>query len=120
MKEFLLLIRSEGDCSEKMAPDVHKVHFQKVVQYIDNLKTAGKLISAQPLTMSGSIMQGKGATFKDGPFIETKEVIAGYFLFRANSYEEAKEIAKAHPILEDEPTTRIELREIKMEEGINC
>lgn len=120
MKEFLLLIRSEGDCTEKMSPEVHKSHFQKVVNYIDNLRTTGKLISAQPLTMNGSIMQGKGSAFKDGPFIETKEVIAGYFLFRANTYEEAKEIAKAHPILEDAPESRIELREIKREEGINC
>jgi hypothetical protein len=119
MKEFLLLIRSEGDCAEKMSPELHKVHFQKVVNYISDLSNKGLLISAQPLTMFGSILQGKGNAFKDGPFIESKEVIAGYFLFRANDFEEAKKIAKAHPLLEDEPTSRIELREIKIEEGIN-
>jgi hypothetical protein len=119
MQEFMLLIRSEGDCADKMSPELHKVHLQKVINYIDNLKAQGRLISAQPLTMLGSILQGSKAAFKDGPFIESKEVIAGYFLFRANSFEEAKEIAKAHPLLEDEPTSRIELREIKIEEGIN-
>lgn len=120
MKEFLLLIRNEGECAEKMAPEVHKIHFQKVVDYIDNLRAKGRLVSAQPLTMDGSILQGKGATLKDGPFIESKEVIVGYFLFKAESLEEAKKIAKAHPMLEDEPNSRIEVREIKMEEGINC
>ncbi|MBS1600191.1 MAG: hypothetical protein JST75_18330 [Bacteroidetes bacterium] len=119
MKEYLLLIRSEGDCAETMSPEVHKAHLQRVINYIGNLKDTGRLISAQPLTMKGSIIQGKGSAFKDGPFIESKEVIAGYFLFRANDYEEATEIAKSHPILEDDPTTRIELREIKKEDGIN-
>jgi hypothetical protein len=119
MKEFLLLMRTEGDCAEMMSPDVHKIHLQKVINYIGDLKDSGKLISAQPLTMSGAILQGKGNTFKDGPFIETKEVIAGYFLFRAKSLQEAKEIAMAHPLLEDDPTARIEIREIKHEQGIN-
>jgi hypothetical protein len=120
MQEFLLLIRSEGDCAEQMTPEQHHVHFKKVLNYIDNLKSTGRLISAQPLSMHGSIFQGKGAAFKDGPFVETKEVIVGYFLFKANSFDEAKEIAKAHPLLEDDESSRIELREIKMEAGINC
>lgn len=119
MKEFLLLIRSEGECAETMAPETYKAHLKKVISYIDDLRTSGKLISAQPLTMSGTIIQGKGSTFKDGPFVEAKEVIAGYYLFKAENFEEALEIAKAHPLMEDEPTSRIEVREIKKEEGIN-
>jgi hypothetical protein len=119
MKEFLLLIRTEGDCAEQMSPELYKTHFQKVVDYIDNLRASGKLISAQPLAMDGAILQGKGSSFKDGPFVETKEVIAGYFLFKAADFGEAREIARAHPILEDDPNARIELREIKREKGIN-
>jgi hypothetical protein len=117
MKEFLMLIRTEGDCADTMSPEFHKLHLQKVISYIADMQKAGKLISAQPLSMKGAILQGK--TFKDGPFIESKEVVAGYFLFHAGDLNEAKEIAKAHPILEDEPSARIELREIKKEEGIN-
>ena len=119
MQEFMLLIRTEGDCAEQMAPELHKSHLQKVINYIDNLRITGRLISAQPLAMTGSIIQGKGAAFKDGPFIESKEVIAGYFLFRANNLDEAKEIAKGHPLLEDDATARIELRQIKIEKGVN-
>lgn len=120
MNEFMLLIRTEGDCTERMTAEQYEVHFKKMVSYIDNLRTSGKLVSAQPLTMHGAIFQGKGSSFKDGPFTESKEVIAGYFLFKAGSYAEAREVALAHPLLEDDPAARIELREIKMEEGINC
>ena len=116
----MLLIRTEGDCSETMSPELHQVHLRKVLDYINRLKSAGLLISAQPLTMQGSIMQGVGAAFKDGAFAETKEVIAGYYVFKAKDVKEAREIAMTHPILEDEPTARVELREVKMEVGINC
>src|SRR5215831_12290936 len=113
MKEFMLLIRSEGDCAERMTTEQHHAHLKRVINYIDNLKNEGRFIGAQPLTMNGSIIQGKPGAFKDGPFIETKEVIAGYFLFLANDLEEAKKIAKAHPLFTDTDDSRIEVREIK-------
>ena len=119
MKEFMLLIRSEGDCAAKMSPEFHQAHLKKVIRYINHLKDQGRLISAQPLTMTGSMLTGNKGSFKDGPFIESKEVIAGYYLFRAKDLGEAKEIAKAHPLLTDDETARIEVREIKHEEGIN-
>ena len=119
MKEFLLLMRTQGDCSEMMSPEFHRSHLQKMINYIGNLESAGKLISAQPLSMNGAMLQGKGSSYKDGPFIESKEVIVGYFVFRANDMEEAFAVARAHPLLEDDPTARIEIREIKKEEGIN-
>lgn len=120
MQEFLLLIRTEGDCTDNMTPEQFKAHHENVVRYITDLRTSGKLISAQPLTMRGAILQGKGGAIKDGPFIESKEVIAGYFLFWAENYDEAMLIARAHPTLTDDETARLEVREIKMEEGINC
>jgi hypothetical protein len=119
MKEFLLLMRTQGDCSETMSPEFHRAHLQKMIDYIGNLESAGKLIGAQPLSMNGAMLQGKGTTYKDGPFIESKEVIVGYFVFRAKDMEEASAIAREHPLLEDDPTARIEVREIKKEAGIN-
>ena len=56
--------------------------------------------------------------FKDGPFIETKEVIVGYYHILAKDLNEAKELAKANPIFEDTEAW-MEIRPIKHEEGIN-
>jgi len=82
------------------------------------LKKQGRLLGAQPLSMNGEIIQGKRGIFKDGPFIETKEIIVGYFHILAKNLSEAKEIAKENPIFQD-ADARIEVREIKQEEGIN-
>ncbi|HXC04126.1 MAG TPA: YciI family protein [Bacteroidia bacterium] len=118
-KEFLILMRTQGDCSVTLEAAVHRTHLQKMMNYIDSLKKQGCLISAQPLSMNGSMLQAKQGTIKDGPFTETKEVIAGYFLIRAKNLNEALEIARKHPLLEDDPDSRLEIREIKQEEGIN-
>ncbi len=82
MKEYLLLIRSEEDHLEKFSPDVQQEHTQRVGAYINRLVQEGKLKGAQPLEMEGTIITVKNGKVKDGPFNETKEVIAGYFFNR--------------------------------------
>lgn len=118
MKEFLLLVRTEGDYCAEMSDDQYQVHINKVDNYILNLKDQGKLIGAQPLSMNGEMIKGKKGAFKDGPFVETKEIIIGYYHILAQDLDEAKEIAKANPVFED-TAARIEVREIKKENGIN-
>jgi hypothetical protein len=118
MKQFLFLIRTEGDHLETLSPEEQQAHVQRVGGYIGKLMQQGKLHSAQPLEMEGAIITSPKGKLKDGPFNETKEVIAGYFLIEANNLKEAVEIAKANPVLENE-NARIEVRPIKKMEGIN-
>ena len=68
--------------------------------------------------MEGTIVTSPKGKLKDGPFNETKEVIAGYFLIEAENMAEAITIAKRNPVLENEKA-RIEIRSIKIMEGIN-
>ena len=118
MKEYLLFIRTEGDYCLDMTPEQHQLHLEKVGQYIQRLKVQGKLVAAQPLSMNGGMVQRKKGVFKDGPFVETKEIIIGYFHILAKDLDEAREIARENPVFED-TDARIEVREIKKEEGIN-
>jgi hypothetical protein len=119
MKEFMLLIRTEGDHLLPLSPEAQQKHIQKVMIYIEDLMKKGKLKSAQPLEQSGAIISGARGKLKDGPFNETKEVIAGYFLIQANDLDEAIQIAKTNPVFELTSTARIEVRPIKILEGIN-
>lgn len=119
MTEFMLLIRSEGDHLLTLPQEEQEKHLQKVMAYIEGIMKAGKLKSAQPLEMEGAIISGAKGKLKDGPFNESKEVIAGYFHILAKDLNEAIEIAKANPIFESAATARIEVRPIKVIEGIN-
>ena len=118
MKEFMLLIRTEGDHLATMSPEQQQQHVQKIGNYIGKLMQEGKLKGAQPLDMDGTLIHGNKGVFKDGPFNESKEVIVGYFHIIAKDLNEAIEIAKANPVFEAGKAS-IEVRPIKTMAGIN-
>ena len=118
MKEFLLLIRNEANHWEIMTPEQQQVHILKASMYIEDLTQQGKIKGAQPLTMNGAMLSNFGGIFKDGPFVESKEVIGGFFHIIAKDLAEAVEIAKANPDFEA-GNSRIEIREIMKADGIN-
>jgi len=66
-----------------------------IVDWGDKLKPGGKLVS--------------GATVSDGPFIEAKEIIGGFMIVEAASYDEAVTIAQEMP---SGPGAIIEIREL--------
>jgi hypothetical protein len=119
MKEFMLLIRTEGDNLWKQSPEEHQKHIEKVMVYMEGLMQSGKLKSAQPLEPEGILVSGTKGKLKDGPFNESKEVIAGYFLIEAKDLDEAVQIARNNPVFETATNTRIEVRPIKIQAGIN-
>ncbi len=118
MKEFMLFIQAEGNPVAALPESQQAEHVQKVGAYIEGLVKAGKMKSAQPLAMEGAIIKGENGIVSDGPFIETKEVIAGYYHLVAKDMEEAKAIAKADPRFED-GRWAIEIRPIMKIDGIN-
>lgn len=112
MKEFLFIIRTEGDIWTLLPPDKLQLHMEHGIAYINKLVDDGRMKSGQPLEKGSRVVTKSDGQFKDAPFVESKEVIAGYFLIEAASMEEAIEIARANPIFEDIPT-RIEIHPIK-------
>lgn len=104
MKDYLLLIRTEGDVWTSLSPKNLQEHIEKGGAYIGNLMKEGKLKSAQPVDKGSRIVTDSDGIMKDGPFNESKEVIAGYFLVTAKDINEAVAMAKANPIFKDIPS----------------
>ena len=75
--------------------------FAAMAAYHEELAKAGALLDAsglQPSSKGWRIRyQGARRTLIDGPFTETKELIAGYTLIRVNSREEALEWSRRFP-----------------------
>lgn len=114
----MLFIKSKGDHLTSLSPEQLQAHVQKIGVYIGDLMEGGKLKGAQPLELHGAVVQVSNGALKDGPFVESKEVINGYFHILAQNMDEAIKIAKANPIFEEEDAI-IEIRPIKHVEGIN-
>ncbi|MEO6455471.1 MAG: YciI family protein [Ginsengibacter sp.] len=108
MNEYLLLFRG-GDMTQ--SPEESQAHMQRWMQWMDNLGKEGKFVGAQPLNKTGKQVSGKSKVITDGPFMEGKEMIGGYLICKATSYDEAVEISKGCPILEFENGI-VEVREI--------
>jgi hypothetical protein len=73
----------------------------KMGKYNQELANAGLLLGADGLRPSSHgkrvKFSGGGHVITDGPFAETKELIAGYWIWRVNSVDEAVEWLKRAP-----------------------
>lgn len=109
--EYLLLFR--GTLWPKdLSPEEIQNAIAKFTSWFERLKTEGKVKSGRPLEHHGKIVTGSN-TVMDGPFSESKEAIAGFFIIQADSLEEAVQIAKNCPSLDNGQT--VEVRAIASE-----
>jgi hypothetical protein len=104
MNDFLLIIRTEGNVWTDLSPEQLQKHMEHGMAYIGKLMAEGKLKNAGPVAKGSKVITESGGILKDGPFNESKEVIAGYFLLAAKDIDEAVAIAKENPIFKDIPT----------------
>jgi hypothetical protein len=96
---------------DDFAPSVEEM--SPMIKFNEELGKAGALIALDglhPLSKGARVAFGKGQpVVTDGPFIEAKEVLGGYWILQLNSKEEAVEWARRCPAQEGDV---IEIREI--------
>jgi hypothetical protein len=110
MKEYLFLFRGGDGRTLQQSPEKWQAHMQKWMLWMGGLQEKGQLVGAQPLDVNGKQITGSKKVVTDGPFMEGKEMVGGYLMCKANSYDEAVQIAKGCPILEFEDG-KVEVRE---------
>src|SRR5262245_61886798 len=77
--------------------------WEEMAQFSEELVKAGILLVGEGLQPSskGVRVSGKDHAVTDGPFAETKEVVAGYMIWEVKSMEEAIAWAKRAPMADD-------------------
>jgi hypothetical protein len=116
MKEFMLLIRNEGDAKAALSPEQQQQFLKACEVYIDHLKKNGNLKSAQPLVREGKMISGSAGNFTASPYSETSEIIVGYYHVMATNLDEAIAIAERNPEFAFVKGAKIEVRPIKTNE----
>ncbi len=109
MKEYLMLIRENLENYEKMTPEEMQKDIEKHVKWVEQLIKNGNFKGGNPLMPTGNHIKGGKKLVTDGPFIELKEGVSGYYFLLANSLAEATEIAQGCPSLDVGGT--VEIRE---------
>jgi hypothetical protein len=96
---FMIIVKATKDSEAGVLPD-EKI-MAKMAQYHEELAKAGALLDASGLKASSKGWKvkysGEKRTVIDGPFTESKELIAGYTLIQVKSREEAMEWARRFP-----------------------
>jgi hypothetical protein len=95
--EYMLLFRGT-DWHKGLSPEEIQAVVNQMMAWFDRLTAEGTAKAGKPLFQEGKIVsQKKGRSVADGPFAESKEAIAGFFLLEVSSLDEAAEIAKDFP-----------------------
>src|SRR2546425_11837537 len=107
---FMVIVKANKDSeagvlpSEKMLTEMGKFN--------EELVKAGVMLAAEGLHASSKgarvKFSGGKTTVIDGPFAETKELVAGYWMWQVKSKEEAIEWLKRAPFEE----TEVEIRQV--------
>lgn len=115
MAQYLLLLHESPSGLSRVSREEMGAIVAKYRAWGERLAAEGKLVSSHKLRDEGGrhlVLEGGRALVTDGPFAEAKEVLGGYFVVQASSYDEAVELAKSCPHLEYQG--RIEVREIDL------
>lgn len=99
MPDFMLLFRG-GEADQKSPAEMQQL-VQKYIAWVRELRDKGKFKAGDELQGNGRIVSTEKGKLIDGPFIETKDAVGGYFLIEAANYDEAVAIAKASPNLDN-------------------
>src|SRR5688572_15864499 len=110
---FMVIVKADKDSEAGTLPDEKLL--TEMGKYNEELVKAGIMLAGEGLHPSSKgkrvRFSGNKRTVVDGPFSETKELVAGYWVWQCRSMEEAVEWVKRcpNPMLGD---SEIEIRQI--------
>src|SRR5687768_6149733 len=96
---FMVIVKANKDTEAGVMPSEQLL--REMGQYNEELVKAGIMQAGEGLQSSAKgarvKFSGKNRTVEDGPFAETKELVAGYWIWKCKSLAEAIEWVKRCP-----------------------
>ena len=109
----MIIVKASRDSEAGKLPDEKLL--KAMMKFNEELVKAGVMLAGEGLQPSSKgarvKFSGKNRTVVDGPFAETKELIAGFWIWKVKSLAEATEWVKRcpNPMIED---SEIEIRQV--------
>jgi hypothetical protein len=120
--KFMVIVKASAASEAGVMPSAQL--FADMGKFNEELVKAGVLLAAEGLHPSSRgtriRFDGDKRTVIDGPFAETKELIAGYWLIEVSSSEEAIEWMKRVPNPHEDEPSEIEIRQVYTEEDFGA
>lgn len=114
MPKYMLILR--GDITldySSYKPEDFAAILAEYEAWGNKLAAAGRLDRGHKLQDQGGVVMrpkpGKRVEITDGPYVESKEVVGGYYILKADNYQHALKLCEGHPNLR---FGSIEIREV--------
>lgn len=114
MPKYMLLLHDDPTGFMSLSPEEMQKAIEKYIAWGDTLRADGVILDGNKLNdQPGKVVRRTGGQVRatDGPHTESKEVLGGYYVIEAASYEEAIERSSGCPHLD---FGSIEIREIEV------
>ena len=102
MESYLLLLHGR-DKYAVLSPEEIQAVLGRYRAWGQKLREAGRILGSNKLEDgTGRVLRGRNGDMRitDGPYAETKDVLGGYFLVSAESYEDAVKLSSECPHLD--------------------
>lgn len=113
MPKYLFLLRDDGSSMADLSPEEIQTIIGRYRAWMGKVNAGGHNLTGDKLRdEQGRVLRTNSGrvVMTDGPFAEAKEIVGGFFLLEAASYEEAVALARDCPQV---ATGSVEVREIE-------
>jgi hypothetical protein len=98
MAEYLILIYENESAYENPSPEVWQQAMEAHGRFAQQIvELGGQMLGGNALQPTPAATSIRGDVVTDGPFVETKEALGGYYLIEAKDLDQALAIGKLCP-----------------------
>ncbi len=98
MAQYAVLIYANDSAH---APEATPEDLESCDRHADDLTASGAMLAAYALTPRDMATSVRADMITDGPFIDAKEVVAGFYVIEAPDLDAALAIAKTNPVVRE-------------------
>ncbi|WP_299898981.1 YciI family protein [uncultured Aquimarina sp.] len=115
MKQFVFLFKGGDEVWDSKTEEEQNAHMGEWMEWIGKISEQEKYAGGERLYPAVKTIHPGGTKVTDRFLVEAKEIIGGYIVVKAESMEEATEMAKGCPGLQWESS--VEVREVWPDEA---
>jgi hypothetical protein len=98
MAQYAILIYAHDSAH---APDATPADLETCDDHSDELAASDSMVAAYALTPREMATSVRADAITDGPFLDSKEVVAGFYVIEAPDLDAALAIARTNPVVRD-------------------
>ena len=110
MKDYMMIFLGADYSEIGLSPEEMQERMGKWFAWNEKMRSQGIVKHGEALHAGGKRISGQDRIVTDGPFVESKELIGGYYVIQAESIDTAMEVAQDFPDYDLGGT--VEIREV--------